>query len=111
MSELSVPLDYEQLPELWRLRRILGARGTHPSENSPKQIEAAANFLFHRLFVTPEAEPPGRLALVELYSQLKLSAADEKMFFEKRGLAAATCRRLGFVSSSTDSTTRRRGNA
>ena len=52
MSELCVPLDYEQLPELWRLRRILGTRGTRPSENSPKQIEAAANFLFHRLFVT-----------------------------------------------------------
>ena len=52
MSELCVPLDYEQLPELWRLRRILGTRGTRPTENSPKQIETAANFLFHRLFVT-----------------------------------------------------------
>jgi hypothetical protein len=54
MSELCVPLDYEQLPELWRLRKALAARsaGAPNSQPSPKSIEAAANFLFARLFVT-----------------------------------------------------------
>ena len=48
---------------------------------------------------SPPEEPPGRLAMVEFYSQLSLSEADAKMIYEKRGLAAPTCRRLGFVSN------------
>ncbi|MDE2099460.1 MAG: hypothetical protein KGL39_19570 [Patescibacteria group bacterium] len=44
-------------------------------------------------------EPPGRLALEKFYAQLKLSPADEKTLWEKRGLLSASCRALGFVSS------------
>ena len=53
MSELCVPLDYEQLPELWQLRKALAdtARGVRGAE-SPKQIEAVATFIFTRLMVT-----------------------------------------------------------
>ena len=54
MSELCVPLDYEQLPELWRLRKALAGRLTNSLNPRPasKSIEATACFLFHRLFVT-----------------------------------------------------------
>lgn len=50
MSTLCVPLDYEQLPEMWRLRKALSAWSK--SDVSPKQIEQAATFIIFRLFVT-----------------------------------------------------------
>jgi hypothetical protein len=46
-------------------------------------------------------EPPGRLVLEDFYFHppLVLSAADDAMLLEKRGLFSETNRRLGFVSS------------
>ncbi|MDE2103822.1 MAG: hypothetical protein KGL39_41675 [Patescibacteria group bacterium] len=44
-------------------------------------------------------EPQGRLALEKFYAQLKLSPADEKTLWEKRGLLSANCHALGFVSN------------
>ena len=51
MSELYLPLDYEQLSEFWQLRAAL--QGTpSPTPLHPKQIDQAATFLLLRLFVT-----------------------------------------------------------
>jgi hypothetical protein len=47
---LHIPLDFEQLPELCRLRRALALRAT--GATSPKQYEAIATFVFLRLFVS-----------------------------------------------------------
>jgi hypothetical protein len=94
MSELCVPLDYEQLPELWRLKRALAQHLTpHPvalpiAPPTPRRgegdkcIEAAANFLFHRLFVTlgylaQSTNQPGLLTDV---GAQQLGASLEPMF-------------------------------
>jgi len=47
---LHIPLDFEQLPELCRLRRALSSRATGTTSN--KQFEAVATFVFVRLFVS-----------------------------------------------------------
>lgn len=46
---LNVPLDYEQLPELWQLRSELQTRA---SSLTPNQVAEAASYIFLRLFVT-----------------------------------------------------------
>ena len=81
MSELCVPLDYEQLPELWRLRKLLAAK-PGPSPLSSKQIEASANFLFARLFVTLGylAKSTNRPGVLTDMGALQLRASLEPMF-------------------------------
>lgn len=54
---LHLPLDYEQLPELWQLKSCLQSANDQTaahnpaSRQSPKQIECAASWIFNRLFV------------------------------------------------------------
>jgi hypothetical protein len=50
MSELCIPLDFEQLSELWQLRSALAAKRN--KDVSQKQIEQSAVFIIIRLFVT-----------------------------------------------------------
>ena len=51
MSELYLPLDYEQLSEFWQLRATLQSTPS-PAALHPKQIDQAATFLLLRLFIT-----------------------------------------------------------
>lgn len=67
MSELRVPLDVEQLAEMCQLRGLLRESRTLAGVTvNPREIEAAASFLFLRLFITlgylaRSTNKPGRL--------------------------------------------------
>jgi hypothetical protein len=83
MSELCIPLDYEQLSEIWQLRRLL-ALSKKKDNPSPKQIEAISIFVFHRLFVTLgyQAKSTNKPGLLTEDGVLQLLSSLEPLFGE-----------------------------
>ena len=88
-ATLHLPLDHEQLPELWQLKALLQEANDRTVKLSPdtkpltpKQIEAAASWVFTRLFVALgyQARSHNRPGFLPTAGALQFRAAFEPYF-------------------------------
>ncbi len=87
---LHLPLDYEQLPELWQLKELLQTANESlrtatlptPPALTPKQIEASASWIFTRLFVSLgyQARSNNRPGFLSLAGAAQLRSTFEPYF-------------------------------